>query len=952
MTCSSRAQICYKPCIRDSRRSSTEVDSDFFCYLLSLFARRPKMTKANGKKKDGKKAEHAKKQREKQKEETQYWAIKLMQWRANKAEKNLSNKASFGSFSDEMGFRVAVANSTHLSWHKVCMRASRMKKKQEEQKAVKEAAVQEPKETVGRTTGSTNEAAVQEPKQTVGRPTGSTNEATIDVDKRKKGALVALTERYKSARDSTNKRLVNGTYKKLHDEVLKEFNLDQLDFQIKQDTVGRRMRNNTTRTKRGPDSPAASIEPYLVTFANYRQEAGQPMSKSELLELGNKMLKGSAIEGDIMRFHERRKQNPEEMLGNTWYNSFMNRNNHVINSGRGRRQHTARKVWTTFDNIDDMYELMYKHMIDARIAEHLPEEEGYWVDEHGNKVEKEEDAAGHKCTAKLIHPEYLLFGDEVGTDTAQDKDGHIGGQTYLSVGDRQINLESSKATNRFTVIGLTAATGDPVMCIVIIAGKELTLHDALGYDHQAESAFDPNIPFEDNIGPGKAFPNLPSCEFRGKTVPGFLAMTPKGSITSDILAASLKRLDDLGVYERTENGPTPMVLLDGHESRLQLPFLEYVNSKNAFNKPMWKACIGLPNGTAKWQVGDSKQQNGAWKISMTKNKDKLVLYKKRYNFASIDFKRHDIIPLVNRAWADSFARKESNLKAITERGWYHLDRRLLKDPEILQTRTSTINWVDTHQHDADKNEGVPAAIDCNGQGTVSVSSDLTPRSNFNELAFNFDSPIASEYLNDLIQHGMKSQKLKEFRAKRVREIAEKRTTFEKAIKETRLTAGLCSQFGETALNEKLLESRRFLIRREERKKQLSLESAKKRYYDRMEKYNELFPSGQETSKKSVSHLKIWLQVRKMKEDPKLPTTRAALLRLQDEWSERPVIPLRQYLKDLGKEEKDIDEMLLQTSNEEEGKATGNLQLPMNESVMKDDEVDNICEQARVSENFI
>ena len=124
----------------------------------------------------------------------------------------------------------------------------------------------------------------------------------------------------------------------------------------------------------------------------------------------------------------------------------MNRNNIVLNSGRGRQQHHTRMVWKTFDNnVHDMYEMMYKHMVDARIAEYLPEDEGYWVNEHGKKVEKEEDAVGHKCTAKLIHPEYLLFGDKVGTDTAQDKDGHIGGQTYLSVGGRQFR---SPARNR------------------------------------------------------------------------------------------------------------------------------------------------------------------------------------------------------------------------------------------------------------------------------------------------------------------------------------------------------------------------------------------------------------------------------------------------------------------------------------------------------------------------
>ena len=70
---------------------------------------------------------------------------------------------------------------------------------------------------------------------------------------------------------------------------------------------------------------------------------------------------------------------------------------------------------------------------------------------------------------------------------------------------------------------------------------------------------------------------------------------------------------------------------------------------------------------------------------MTKHKSDLFLLKQRLNM-NVALRRHGIIPLVNRAWKESFARKASNFRAILERGWYHLDRRLLKDPEILQTK--------------------------------------------------------------------------------------------------------------------------------------------------------------------------------------------------------------------------------------------------------------------------
>ena len=116
------------------------------------------------------------------------------------------------------------------------------------------------------------------------------------------------------------------------------------------------------------------------------------------------MIKGSAIEGDIVRFHSKNKAKPEILLGNTWYSLFLKRNQHILNSGQGTRQHQDRKVWTTYDNMKDMYELMYRHMVDAKIAIDLLEEEHYFVNAEGERVETEEQAAGYKCKMKLLHP--------------------------------------------------------------------------------------------------------------------------------------------------------------------------------------------------------------------------------------------------------------------------------------------------------------------------------------------------------------------------------------------------------------------------------------------------------------------------------------------------------------------------------------------------------------------
>ena len=42
----------------------------------------------------------------------------------------------------------------------------------------------------------------------------------------------------------------------------------------------------------------------------------------------------------------------------------------------------------------------------------------------------------------------------------------------------------------------------------------------------------------------------------------------------------------------------------------------------------------------------------------------------------------DVMMLVKQAWAKSFARKETNRKAIAERGCHPHNRVILKDPDI------------------------------------------------------------------------------------------------------------------------------------------------------------------------------------------------------------------------------------------------------------------------------
>ena len=70
---------------------------------------------------------------------------------------------------------------------------------------------------------------------------------------------------------------------------------------------------------------------------------------------------------------------------------------------------------------------------------------------------------------------------------------------------------------------------------------------------------------------------------------------------SDLLKKILERMGSFNPFPRVISGPLTFLLLDGHGSQLELPFLSYTNHPDH----PWILCLGLPNRTALWQVGDA-----------------------------------------------------------------------------------------------------------------------------------------------------------------------------------------------------------------------------------------------------------------------------------------------------------------------------------------------------------
>jgi hypothetical protein len=185
-----------------------------------------------------------------------------------------------------------------------------------------------------------------------------------------------------------------------------------------------------------------------------------------------------------------------------------------------------------------------------------------------------------------------------------------------------------------------------------------------------------------NLGPGKQYPGGPSCIFNGKEIPCMVELSPGGGMTGKILTNIFKTLDELQVFERT-NGKRPFILLDGHATRFDCEFLNYVND----DQHRWSVCIGVLYGTSLWQVGDSVYQNGRFKIRVTLYKEQL-LQRRNDSMSQLELIPYDIIPIVNYAWHGSFDNIENNRKAILDRGWWPLNRMLLLHPDLHNSMTT------------------------------------------------------------------------------------------------------------------------------------------------------------------------------------------------------------------------------------------------------------------------
>jgi hypothetical protein len=593
-----------------------------------------------------------------------------------------------------------------------------------------------------------------------GRPKGSTCAAKEQynyvIQKAMTDAAV-LYEKEKLMAETKGAYVRKGTLKEIVKKIEQERGI--ANDTINLESIRTRVtRSNVTGKGIGSVSPLHAIEPIIVQYCIRLARIGSALNKDQVIMLAEDLIHNTPSAINLLEFKRKRGiQNlyhlgdtQKVIVGNGWYKRFMERNKKVIIRRRLKVRDRQRLTYCTYPNFLCMYETIYEDMVACGAAKLLDNE--VLVNIKGEIVDEKSKSDGLPTKYLLQRPELVLFVDETGSNTNQKSDPLSGNEKRIvgSNGDG-FGLAGSISDNHFTVMCFQSGTGEPVMCAIIFKSdkvREIPIHWEMGIDLR-KLRNEEFLPEEENqisqlyiqheLNEDGALGGGPVCYFRGKKIKCYCCCSPSASINTSILTDMLRYMDANEVYNRSM-GETPILILDGHHSRMDVEFLEYINQP----EHKWFVCLGVPYGTHKWQVADSSQVNGMFKIQLTKTKCEYLRYKSNNQSLLVT----DIVPIVKTAFSKSFANVQNTKKAIAERGWGPaLNYRLLLDKSL------SLRPIDAP---------ISRATDFRSNQSISVSSS---ENNTIRLEVSVTENFAAEVTDALLSH----QSQEEGRAKAVEE---------------------------------------------------------------------------------------------------------------------------------------------------------------------------------------
>ena len=126
-----------------------------------------------------------------------------------------------------------------------------------------------------------------------GRPKGTTKVSKLNIDEKKVIAYNEIAKLYSAKRDENGGFLNRGQFKMITNTVLKRLKLDPEQVRISAECIRSRVKRKSlvVDNSKNQNSPMLPIEQIILQICQWKQDAGQPITPTEGLELANSLIK-------------------------------------------------------------------------------------------------------------------------------------------------------------------------------------------------------------------------------------------------------------------------------------------------------------------------------------------------------------------------------------------------------------------------------------------------------------------------------------------------------------------------------------------------------------------------------------------------------------------------------------------------------------------------------------
>ena len=492
-----------------------------------------------------------------------------------------------------------------------------------------------------------------------GRPREST---LVNKKKREKNLDVCICEigNVHVAKKKECPRAPNNCLRETIDAQKEVFGIS-LDALVSENAIRSRKKRASNTSKKGPVAPLASVEPALIAMCLQMALCRQPLNASDETSLMNGLIDNSvAIQENLISFKvnsntaNKDARNPGEVT-KSWWAGILDHHSDVLETKRGQPFESSRTNGTKLPFVVQMHDVTCTKMADDGAAVSM--DEVFTIKE--GEIVSEQEKCGRATTIKITHPKPICMMDETGCNALQNKDGLNASENKIVGVGNVPRTESNRADHRRTLLPMTSATGEAIMCVATFQSEQkavparwqsgIDVRVQPENDEMGETVMDETTT---NHGAGKHLPGGPACACDDKMMPRATRVSESEGTTAGVLVDVLAVLDKLDAFPR-DSGIDPFMVLDGHSSRSDPKFLAHINNCDH----RWKACLGLPHATSLWQLGDGKEQNGTFKGEWHRAKTSLFVCKAEFNL-DLKIMQEDVMPLLNRVFQKSHNRVE------------------------------------------------------------------------------------------------------------------------------------------------------------------------------------------------------------------------------------------------------------------------------------------------------